>query len=94
MWFSLILILQLAMWGSAEEPPGTMEAGPPETVANVRDTYEKRKSQLDSLKDIMLKSKQSLKKKEEMQVLYHLFYFFTTSIILQYLIFFLSFFFF
>ena len=65
MWFSLILILQLAMWGSTEEPPGTMEAGPPESVTNLNESYEQNKNQLESLKDIMLRSKESLKKKEE-----------------------------
>ncbi|XP_014208858.1 protein lava lamp isoform X2 [Copidosoma floridanum] len=69
MWFFYILILQLAMWGSSEEPPGTMEAGPPpplpESVTNLKETCEQSKNQLESVKDIMLKNKQSLKKKEE-----------------------------
>lgn len=65
MWFSLILILQLAMWGASEEPPGTMEAGPPETVADLKETCEQSKSQLETVKDIMLRNKQSLKQKEE-----------------------------
>ncbi|XP_058788968.1 protein lava lamp-like isoform X2 [Phymastichus coffea] len=64
-WFSLIVILQLAMWGSSEEPPGTIEAGPPESVPNLKETCEQNKNQLEAVKDIMLRNKQSLKKKEE-----------------------------
>jgi hypothetical protein len=64
MWFSLILILQLAMSGTSEEPPGTMEAEPPESMANLKVTCE-LKTQLESVKDIMLRKKQTLKKKEE-----------------------------
>lgn len=38
-----------------------MEAGPPD----LKETYEQNKAQLESVKDIMLRNKESLKKKEE-----------------------------
>lgn len=53
------------MWGASEEPPGTMEGGPPEAMVHAKETCEQNKSQLESLKEIMLKNKQTLKKKEE-----------------------------
>lgn len=53
------------MWGASEEPPGTMEAGPPETVADLKETCEQSKNQLETVKDMMLRNKQSLKQKEE-----------------------------
>ncbi|XP_043483332.1 trichohyalin-like isoform X2 [Leptopilina heterotoma] len=57
------------MWSASEEPPGPMEGGPPEEPGgdddNNKESCEKDKSQLDSLKDIMLRNKQSLRKKEE-----------------------------
>lgn len=65
MWFSLILILQLAMWGRSEEPPGTMETSSSQEVSGLQDKHEQNKSKLDAVKDIMMKNKQSLKKKEE-----------------------------
>ena len=69
MWFSLILVLQLTMWASSKEPPGTMEAGPPEPVADLKGKCEQSKSQLESVKDIMLRNKQCFQKKEvELQV--------------------------
>ncbi|XP_015171904.1 PREDICTED: golgin subfamily A member 4-like isoform X2 [Polistes dominula] len=53
------------MWGEFEEPPGTMEEGPPETLLEAKKTCKQNKNQLESFKEIMLKNKQSLKKKEE-----------------------------
>ncbi|KAI4495543.1 hypothetical protein M0802_008555 [Mischocyttarus mexicanus] len=53
------------MWGEFEEPPGTVEEGPPETLLEAKKTCKQNKNQLESLKEIMLKNKQSLKKKEE-----------------------------
>lgn len=53
------------MLGESEEPPGTMEGGPPEALLEAKKTCEQNKNQLESLKEIMLKNKQSLKKKEE-----------------------------
>ena len=54
------------MSGESEEPPGPMEGGPPdEPVANLKESCEQSKSQLESLKEIMLRNKESLKKKEE-----------------------------
>lgn len=55
------------MWSASEEPPGPMEGGPPpeEPADDDKESCEKDKSQLDSLKDIMLRNKQSLRKKEE-----------------------------
>lgn len=64
-WFFLLLLLQFAMWGSSEEPPGTMEAGPPESDSAAKETCEANKNQLDLFKEIMLRNKQSIKKKEE-----------------------------
>ncbi|KAJ8674067.1 hypothetical protein QAD02_005329 [Eretmocerus hayati] len=53
------------MSGSAEEPPGTLEAGPPEPVADLKETYEQSKNHLESVKYIMQRNKENLKKKEE-----------------------------
>ncbi|XP_051172975.1 uncharacterized protein LOC127289217 isoform X3 [Leptopilina boulardi] len=60
------------MWSTSEEPPGPMEGGPPpsqssedEPGVNLKESCEQSKSQLESLKDIMLRNKQSLRKKEE-----------------------------
>ncbi|XP_076397383.1 uncharacterized protein LOC100882521 isoform X1 [Megachile rotundata] len=63
--FLLLIILQFIMWGTSEEPPGTMEGDSPESVVQAKEKCEQNKSQLESLKEIMLKNKQSLKKKEE-----------------------------
>ncbi|XP_043674696.1 golgin subfamily B member 1-like isoform X1 [Vespula pensylvanica] len=62
--FMILLFVQFIMWGEFEEPPGTMEEGPPETL-EAKETCKQNKNQLESLKEIMLKNKQSLKKKEE-----------------------------
>lgn len=64
-WFLLFLILQFTMWGASEEPPGTTEGEASESMAHAKEKCEQNKSQLESLKEIMLKNKQSLKKKEE-----------------------------
>ena len=54
------------MSGAAEEPPGPMEGGlPDEPGVNLKESCEQSKSQLESLKEIMLRKEQSLKKKEE-----------------------------
>lgn len=64
-WFLLLLILQFTMWGASEEPPEVMEEEVLEPVAHAKEKCEQNKSQLETLKEIMLKNKQSLKKKEE-----------------------------
>lgn len=64
-WFLLLLILQFIMWSASEEPPRTMEGDAPESMLHAKEKCEQNKSQLESLKEIMLKNKQSLKKKEE-----------------------------
>lgn len=74
-WFVLLLFIQFAMWSAPEEPPDSMEvAGPSESgedpSPSVKDICEDNKSQLETFKDIMLKTKKDLKKKEEeLQVL-------------------------
>ncbi|CAK9805441.1 Protein lava lamp [Anthophora plagiata] len=64
-WFLLLLILQFIMWSASEEPPGTMEGEASESMVQAKEKCEQNKNQLESLKEIMLKNKQSLKKKEE-----------------------------
>ncbi|CAL7944495.1 unnamed protein product [Xylocopa violacea] len=64
-WFLLLFILQFTMWGASEEPPGTTEGEASESTVHAKEKCEQNKSQLESLKEIMLKNKQSLKKKEE-----------------------------
>ncbi|XP_043496529.1 golgin subfamily A member 4-like isoform X1 [Polistes fuscatus] len=63
--FVVLLFMQFIMWGEFEEPPGTVEEGPPEKLLEAKKTCKQNKNQLESLKEIMLKNKQSLKKKEE-----------------------------
>ncbi|XP_029051573.2 protein lava lamp-like isoform X5 [Osmia bicornis bicornis] len=53
------------MWSTSEEPPGTMEGDSSESMVHAKEKCEQNKNQLESLKEIMLKNKQSLKKKEE-----------------------------
>ncbi|XP_076749322.1 uncharacterized protein LOC143422509 isoform X2 [Xylocopa sonorina] len=53
------------MWGASEEPPGTTEEEAQKSTVHAKEKCEENKSQLESLKEIMLKNKQSLKKKEE-----------------------------
>ncbi|XP_026831279.1 protein lava lamp isoform X2 [Ooceraea biroi] len=65
-WFVLLLFVQCIMWGASEESSsGAMEGSPPETVMHTKETCEQNKNQLESLKEIMLKNQESLKKKEE-----------------------------
>ncbi|XP_018309427.1 golgin subfamily B member 1 isoform X3 [Mycetomoellerius zeteki] len=52
------------MWSTSEESSGTMEGGPPEAVVHT-ETCEQNKNQLESLKEIMMRNQQSLKRKEE-----------------------------
>lgn len=76
--FMVLLFVQFIMWGEFEEPPGTMEEGLPETLVEAKKTCKQNKNQLESLKEIMLKNKQSLKKKEEeVQVTFNIFLFIT-----------------
>lgn len=42
-----------------------MESSPSEAVAHTKETCEQNKNQLESLKEIMIRNQQSLKKKEE-----------------------------
>lgn len=59
------------MWGASEESSGAMEGSPPEAVVHTKETCEQNKNQLESLKEIMIKNQESLKKKEEeVQVMY------------------------
>lgn len=59
------------MWGASEESSGAMEDSAPEAVAHTKETCEQNKNQLESLKEIMMKNQESLKKKEEeVQVMY------------------------
>lgn len=53
------------MWSASEEPLEIMEEEVLESVAHTKEKCEQNKSQLETLKEIMLKNKQSLKKKEE-----------------------------
>ncbi|XP_011868344.1 PREDICTED: protein lava lamp isoform X2 [Vollenhovia emeryi] len=53
------------MWSASEESPGAMEGGPPEAVVHTKETCEQNKNQLESLKEIMMRNQQSLKRKEE-----------------------------
>jgi len=64
-WFVLLLFVQCIMWSASEESSGAMEDGPPEAVVHTKETCEQNKNQLESLKEIMLKNQQSLKRKEE-----------------------------
>lgn len=51
------------MWAAAEEPPGTMEGGPPEQPDP--EASDQQKTQLETFQEIMTRNKQSLKKKEQ-----------------------------
>ncbi|XP_024889875.1 protein lava lamp-like isoform X2 [Temnothorax curvispinosus] len=53
------------MWSASEESSGAMEGGPPEAVVHTKETCEQNKNQLESLKEIMMRNQQSLKRKEE-----------------------------
>ncbi|XP_011051006.1 PREDICTED: protein lava lamp isoform X1 [Acromyrmex echinatior] len=52
------------MWNASEESSGAMEGGSPEAVVHT-ETCEQNKNQLESLKEIMMRNQQSLKRKEE-----------------------------
>ncbi|XP_011157500.2 protein lava lamp isoform X2 [Solenopsis invicta] len=53
------------MWGTSEDSSGAMEGGPPEAVVHTKETCEQNKNQLESLKAIMMRNQQTLKRKEE-----------------------------
>ncbi|XP_012232589.2 protein lava lamp isoform X2 [Linepithema humile] len=53
------------MWSASEESSGAMEGGSPEAAVHTKETCEQNKNQLESLKEIMMRNQQSLKKKEE-----------------------------
>lgn len=53
------------MWSVSEESSGAMEGGSLETVVHSKETCEQNKNQLESLKEIMMRNQQSLKRKEE-----------------------------
>lgn len=60
-WLLIVIVFaQLAMWAAPEESPPLATEDPDAS----KDTSE-AKSQLDNFKELMLKSKQNLKKKEE-----------------------------
>ncbi|XP_076646633.1 uncharacterized protein LOC143355581 isoform X2 [Halictus rubicundus] len=54
------------MWDTSGEPPGEKEGGSSDSVMQAQETCEP-KSPADSLEEIMMKSKPSLKKQEEVQ---------------------------
>lgn len=64
-WFVLLLFVQCIMWSASEESSGAMEGDPPKAVAHTKETCEQNKNQLESLKTIMMRNQQSLKRKEE-----------------------------
>ncbi|XP_023289922.1 golgin subfamily B member 1 isoform X2 [Orussus abietinus] len=64
-WFTLLLFAQYAMWSTLGQPPGTEEEDPPEAAVSAKRTCERNENQLDTLREIMLRNKESLKKKEE-----------------------------
>ncbi|XP_025263036.1 protein lava lamp isoform X2 [Camponotus floridanus] len=53
------------MSGASEEASDAMEGSLPEAAVHTKETCEQNKNQLESLKEIMMKNQQSLKKKEE-----------------------------
>lgn len=72
----LLFVLQWIMWSTSEDSPGTMEGEPPETMVHTKEKCEQNKNQLESLKEIMMRNQQSLKKKEEEVQVYNILYFF------------------
>ncbi|KAL0120262.1 hypothetical protein PUN28_008136 [Cardiocondyla obscurior] len=64
-WFMLLLFIQCIMWSASEESSGATEGSPPEAVVHTKETCEQNKNQLESLKEIMIRNQQSLKRKEE-----------------------------
>lgn len=68
------MFVQWIMWSVSEDPPDAMEGEPPEAMAHTKEKCEQNKNQLESLKEIMMRNQQSLKKKEEeVQVTYFAF---------------------
>ncbi|XP_072743713.1 uncharacterized protein [Anoplolepis gracilipes] len=53
------------MSGASEEPSDAMEGSLPKAALHTKETCEQNKNQLESLKEIMMRNQQSLKKKEE-----------------------------
>lgn len=53
------------MSSASEEPSDVMEGSFPEAAVHTKETCEQNKNQLESLKEIMMRNQQSLKKKEE-----------------------------
>lgn len=64
-WFVLFLFAQCIMSSASEEPSDAMEGSFPEAAIHMKETCEHTKNQLESLKEIMMRNQQSLKKKEE-----------------------------
>jgi hypothetical protein len=64
-WFALLLFVQCIMWSASEESSGAMGGGSPEAAAHTKETCEQNKNQLESLKEIMMRNQQNLKRKEE-----------------------------
>lgn len=73
-WFVLFLFAQCIMSGASEEASDAMEGSLPE-AAHTKETCEQNKNQLESLKEIMMRNQQSLKKKEEEVQVIKLMYF-------------------
>lgn len=53
------------MSGASEEVSDAMEGSLPQAGVHTKETCEQNKNQLESLKEIMMRNQQSLKKKEE-----------------------------
>lgn len=61
----LFLFAQCIMSSVSEKPSDTMEGSLSEAAIHTKETCEQNKNQLESLKEIMMRNQQSLKKKEE-----------------------------
>lgn len=61
----LFLFAQCIMSSVSEKPSDIMEDSLPEAAVHTKETCEQNKNQLESLKEIMMRNQQSLKKKEE-----------------------------
>lgn len=71
----MFLFVQWIMWSASEDPSGSMEGEPPEAMVHTKEKCEQNKNQLESLKEIMMRNQQSLKKKEEeVQVIHCVFF--------------------
>ncbi|KAG7187982.1 hypothetical protein KM043_013938 [Ampulex compressa] len=65
-WFTLVLFAQFVMWSTSDHPPGVAVEPPTgEGIADIKETCERNKNELESLKEMMTRNKQSLRKKEE-----------------------------